>query len=206
MSLNEHFQSRKGILRYQQKTTCPTSASEAYSLGITAKEAAFQTYILLIEHCNDTSIKKTLKTMANLEKREIILFSSWMNFELNCTCSAFYESNGQALPSQLNEIECVHLTPQVNCFLDVFYKKIDQLKQSVLTLGGDDLTKHRRIKDAEVTFAASLQARQICQQLFEDMAALYVDEEIRNAFQNMVEILEKNNENLKNDYTKRVVL
>ena len=170
----------------------PTTASEAYSLAVSAKEAVFQTCVLLIEDYNDTKIVKGLKHIANQEKKELRVFSSWLNYELNCACSAFYESNGAIIMPVMSEEAIDGLAPKVNQTLDEFYAQIDRIQRFIVAFGRDELGCHRGINDERGAFRVVFDTRLVCKILFENLAALYPEGEIRNAFLNMADIIYQN--------------
>jgi hypothetical protein len=130
--------------------------------------------------------------MANLEKKESKLFSGWMNYELNCACSTFYESGGAVPPLALSEEDIARLKPLVKRDVDQFYDEVSRVKLFLQELGGDEFQERRGINGEHDAFLACMKARAFCQSLYERLSLLYPESEIRNAFQNMADILEEN--------------
>lgn len=172
----------QGVVRLSSKA--PASPGEVYSLGISVAEQAFKALAFMADSSTTPTVQSFLQEALNVNKKELADLKEWLNFELNCSYSVFYEAGGTSVPEHIKPTALSSISPRINHRLNEFYHEIDLHKSS---------PDPDNIKDV---FQTCLQIRKESLMVFGDLAGIYPEGPIRNAFNNLTDIIGQGNARL----------
>ncbi|MBO8158918.1 hypothetical protein [Thermosyntropha sp.] len=178
------------------KFKVPTTASEAYTLGITMSSLFLHILTILSSQCKSEKGREILNLFAAQEEKEIKTFSSDFKFALNCEITRFYQSGGTIIPLDISKEQIAETKLLITRNLENFFNWMQEIENSFANNPSPDASKYFNTKNVEDVFATCMKARMSIIGLYRRLAKLYPKGNISKAFEEMALTLEKGNENL----------
>lgn len=178
------------------KFKIPATASEAYRLGITMSELFLNVLVILKTQCHSESGRKILDLFIKQEEKDLKDLSFNFKFALNCEIAKFYQLRGEVINNDLSRELMQETKLLITRNLENFFDWMQEIERSFSAFPAPDISKYFNTKTKEDVFATCLKARNNIIELYRRLAKLYPEGSIRNAFNEMADILEESNQNL----------
>lgn len=161
----------------QGSVSCPLSASQAYKLGVDIHTVMINIYEVLAGKCSNTSDYKATKKMIEREQERIAAFRKGFEFALNCEVGRFYNSGGIELEEDQMARSIATTRQLIQRNLDNCRAHMETLEREIAATG---------VKEETITVAGH--TKEYVKDLYQRLAQLYPQGEIRRAFEDMAEM------------------
>lgn len=175
------------------KFKIPTTASEAYGLGITMSSLFLHVLAILKTQCKSESGRKILDLFIKQEEKDLECMSFDAKFMLNCEIFKFYQSGGQVLTTEVSREQMAETKFLITRNLENFFTWMQEIEDIFSRLPAPDAGKYFNTKNKDDVFNICMKARNNMAELYRRLARLYPEGNIKFAFEEMADILEEGN-------------
>lgn len=161
----------------QSKVSCPLSASQAYRLGVEMHTAIINIYTTLAEKCSTKFDRQVINKLIRQEHDRIAAFEKGFEYALNCEVGRFYASGG-------TELEEDQMAKTIANTKQLIQRNLDNCKAHIETLEKEVAATNVRGE----TIAVASRTKEYVKDLYQRLAQLYPEGEIRRAFEDMVDL------------------
>lgn len=184
----------------QRKLYYPITASEAYDLGIGLEKMLSNIYQVLETKCNSTSSRKVLKDLVKQNQEDIKNFQDGFNYALNCEIGHFYRNQGQIVSYEAIENELTSTKPIIIRNLENFIRKNEAIHNDIKNQAGNTIGEYFNTKNSTEVLEVGLKVRESSSELYQRLAKLYPEGAIRNAFEEMAEVIIEGSNKIKQKF------
>ncbi len=172
---------------------CPVTASEAYNLGLAMEKVLGEVYSDLETRCKSAEAKKMLKDLVKQNHQDVADFMESFKFSLNCEIGAFYQACGVVFPGDISEQELVNTQPLITRNLENFFLKINTIQNDLKGQTNSGLGEYFNTKTGSDVYTVGISVRSNSSELYERLAKLYPEGKIKQAFEEMAQIIDQGN-------------
>lgn len=169
----------------------PVTASEAYHLGLEMEKMLNVVYQELETKCQSTSSKKVLKALVKQNQEDIKNFHEGFNYALNCEIGEFYRNKGAVISHESVEKEIASSKHIIMRNIENFIRKNEAIQNDLKNKEGNTIGEYFNAKNSMEVLEVGLKVRENSYELYQRLAKLYTDVSIRNAFEEMAEIIKE---------------